>query len=77
MYYYLKAGAECGFVRNRAPPSLSRDRKIKMEQTTNKGRYLPVAMNVWWDSYACNKLSRQAGWYALYRGTKSLAYYFL
>jgi len=25
----------CGFIQNIAPPSLSRDRRIKMEQTTN------------------------------------------
>jgi len=26
----------CGFIQNIKPPSLSRDRRIKMEQTANK-----------------------------------------
>jgi len=31
----LKYISGCGFVENIAPPSLSRDRKIKIEQTNN------------------------------------------
>jgi len=31
----------CGFVQNIAPPSLSRDRRIKMEQTNKQTSHLP------------------------------------
>jgi len=44
------SGKKCGFVQNIAPPSLSRDRRIKMEQT-NKQYYTcnHTCLNLWTD----------------------------
>jgi len=39
----------CGFVQNIAPPLLSRDRRIKMEQnkSISKNRWIPYVISYW------------------------------